>query len=178
MSTKLSGDEKRIRIFELEDIDYTSEYFLFIAFSILESQGYQNLIEIMSIIEDPKKIIQILYLLNGMDLKLPTASELTKALKASGYIYMDTIKARDVSSGEKRGIRPVFLRSALKINENEESEILKIYEQWAVYMEKNGYSIDDYLPIVTKRAKDIISKIRKTKKYIPKTGIIKKRKVY
>ena len=158
MAIELSGDEKRTRMFKLSDSDYTSEEFLFIAFSILESKGFHNLIELMSIIEDPKKIVQIVYLLNGVDLKLPTASELAKALKTSAFVYMDTIKNRNIISGEKRNMRPVFIRDAMDIDEIEEQELLKEYQEWVTFMNKNGYSIDSYLPIISKRAREMVAK--------------------
>ena len=160
MAIELSGDEKRTRMFKLQDSDYTSEDFLFIAFSILESKGYHNLIELMSIIEDPQKIVQILYLLNGVDLKLPTASELSKALKTSVFVYMDTIKNRNITLGENRKMRPVFIRNAMGIDENEEQELLKEYQDWAVFMEKNGYSIEDFLPMISKKTKQMMNRIK------------------
>ena len=46
------------RTFNIEDHEYSSEEFVFIALSIMESQGYYGLIELMSIVEDPKKIMQ------------------------------------------------------------------------------------------------------------------------
>lgn len=168
MSIELSGDEKRIRMFKMDDSDFTSEDFLFVAFSILESQGYHNLIEVMSIIEDPKKIVEILYLLNGVDLKLPTASELAKALKTSTLVYMDTIKSRNITSGESRRMRPVFMRTAMNIDENEEQELLKLYAEWVNFMEKNGYSIDSFLPIINIRTRTMVNNsrgIKTTRRY-------------
>ena len=128
---------------ELQDYEYSSEEIILIAFTMFEAQGYYGLLELMSIVEDPDKIMQILYLLNGMTLKIPTAKEMSDCLKAAGYVYCDTSKRAQ----HPKSLRSVDIREALNISDQKEDELLKIYANWVKFMTAQGYDPNKYIAI-------------------------------
>ena len=122
--------------------DFSSEEFVYVAFSMLETRGYHGLIELMSIIDDPSKIMQILYLFNGMEIKMPKSTEFADTLKAAAVAYF-MINGNIYAS---KGFTKKEAMTTLNIESEEEFEKLtKIYQDWALHMQSNGYYIQDYL---------------------------------
>lgn len=148
-------------IIDYKDYEFSSEEFVWIAFSILESKNYHGLLELMSIIEKPQKIMKILYLMNGMNIKLPKPKEFAKCLQAATYIYSDTLK--NVNS--KLVAKPKDIKTTLDISDDEEKEILDIFDEWVVYLHKNGYEVEDFLKINRNNTKKRIKNIKIGKKW-------------
>lgn len=122
--------------------DFSSEEFVYMAFSMLETRGYHGLIELMSIIEDPDKIMQIIYLFNGMEIKMPRSNELADVLKATSMAYF-TINGNAYSG---KGFSKKEAMQTLNIQSEEEYEKLqKIYQDWVLRMQSNGFYIQDYI---------------------------------
>lgn len=122
--------------------DFSSEEFVYISFLMLESRGYHGLIELMSIIDDPEKIMQILYLFNGMQIKMPKSTEFADTLKAAALVYFSINGNKHC----KNGFNKKQLMENLNIQSEEEYEKLtKIYQDWVLHMKSNGYFIQDYL---------------------------------
>ena len=122
--------------------DFSSEEFVYMAFSMLETRGYHGLIEMMSIIEDPDKIMQILYLFNGMEIKMPKSKEFADTLKSSALAYF-LINGNAYS---RNGFTKQQAMGALNIESEEEYEkLVKIYQDWVKSMQSNGYYVQDYI---------------------------------
>lgn len=122
--------------------DFSSEEFVYMAFSMLETRGYHGLIEMMSIIEDPDKIMQILYLFNGMEIKMPKSKEFADTLKSSALAYF-LINGNAYS---RNGFTKQQAMVALNIESEEEYEkLVKIYQDWVKSMQSNGYYVQDYI---------------------------------
>lgn len=122
--------------------DFSSEEFVYMAFSMLETRGYHGLIEMMSIIDDPSKIMQILYLFNGMEIKMPKSREFADTLKAAAVAYFMV----NGNSLAVKGFTKKEVMSSLNIESEEEFEkLLKIYQDWVKHMQANGYYIQDYI---------------------------------
>ncbi len=156
----------------LYEDDFCSEEFLYICFSMLESRGYHGLIELMSIIEDPEKIMKIIYLFNGMQIKIPRSKEFAETLKSAAFSFCRI-------NGNlfcKNGFDNKQLTSTLNIKTDEEFERLnKIYKEWILYMQSNGYYIQDYLKIKNKTEKTNIEKTQKIYKPLKKHGAVVKK---
>lgn len=161
MVSKIQNGKKT---FNIEDHEYSSEEFVFIALSIMESQGYYGLIELMSIVEDPKKIMQILYLMNGMEIKVPRASDFAQALKASTYIYCDAEKKMTAS----KKVEPADIRRHLKIDRDEEAKLLDIFDNWVKFMSEQGYQVENYVQFRRKNTHKRIKMTRAGKKWTAK----------
>lgn len=129
--------------FTMEPEEYSSSEFVFTALSILESQGYGGFFELMSLIKDPVLIIQIIRLFYGTSIKVPLLKDFAKCLQASTYIYCDMHKHVNAISPAK----PKDIRNFLKIDKQEEEELLEIYKNWVIYMNKQGRDVRDYLHI-------------------------------
>ena len=71
--------------FEVEDEEYSSSEFVFIALSMLESRGYPGFFELMSLIQDPALIMKIIRLFYGMEIKIPPLKEFKECLQAAEY---------------------------------------------------------------------------------------------
>jgi len=122
--------------------DFSSEEFVYLAFSMLEARGYHGLIELMSIIDDPEKIMQILYLFNGMEIKMPKSKEFADTLKSASLAYF-TINGNIFAS---KGFSKQEAMTTLNIESEEEYEkLIKIYQDWVKHMQSNGYYVQDYL---------------------------------
>lgn len=162
--------------------DYTSSEFLFTCFSILESRGYLGFNELMSVIDDDKIIIKFLRLLGGMTIKVPSIKEFRICLLASAFAYYDIVKRNDPMIGSKEGKSeaakrlnyrtyiPSFsdIEKQLDLSEEDKIEIDKIYNEWLLYMNKEGYPIDNLYKIsrndTKRRFKNIRNPIIKRKK--------------
>lgn len=146
---------------QLNSDDYSSSEFLFTCFSILESRGYLGFNELMSVIDDDKTIIKFLRLLGGMTIKVPSIKEFRICLLASAFAYYDIVKRNDPMIGSKEGKSeaarrlnyrtyiPSFsdIEKQLDLSEEDKVEIDKIYNEWLVYMNNEGYPIDNLYKI-------------------------------
>lgn len=167
---------------QLDSDDYSSSEFLFTCFSILESRGYLGFNELMSIIDDDKIIIKFLRLLGGMTIKVPSIKEFRICLLASAFAYYDIVKRNDPMIGSKEGKStaakklnyktyiPSFsdIEKQLNLSEEDKIEIDKIYNDWLLYMNKEGYPIDNLYKIsrsdTKRRFRNIKTPISKGKK--------------
>lgn len=148
--------------------DLNSEEFVYIAFSMLESRGYHGLIELMSAIDDPSVIMRFLYLFSGMTIKIPTTEEFADSLRASVLAYCRL--AGNVM--QKKGIsKDQTIQATLNVDDDEFEKLNNIYQDWIVKMEKNGYSIQDYMTIKNPTELTKIRKLqgKKKQKTPPKT---------
>lgn len=147
--------------FEIENQEYSSSEFVFTALSILESRGYTGFFELMSIIKDPALIIQILRLFYGMEIKVPPLDEFRKCLLASEYIYCDMHKHINSTLPAK----PKDIRQFMGITPEEEQELLQIFDEWVVFMNKEGHDIRNYLHCNRNNTKKRIDMAVKGKKW-------------
>ena len=157
---------------KLNSEDYTSSEFLFTCFSILESRGYLGFNELMSVIDNDKIIIKFLRLLGGMTIKVPSIKEFRICLLASAFAYYDIVKRNDPMIGAKgksegakklnyRTYIPSFsdIEKQLNLSEEDKVEIDKIYNDWLLYMQKEGYPIDNLYKISRNDTKRRFKKI-------------------
>ena len=127
--------------FEVEDDEYSSSEFVFIALSMLESRGYPGFFELMSVIEDPTIIIKIIRLFYGMEIKIPPLKEFKECLQAAEYSYLDMHKNININLPAKSK----DIRQFMNITPEEEQHLLEIFDQWCEFMAKNGANINDYM---------------------------------
>lgn len=127
--------------FEVEDDEYSSSEFVFIALSMLESRGYPGFFELMSIIEDPAIIMKIIRLFYGMEIKIPPLKEFKECLQAAEYSYLDMHKNINVNLPAKSK----DIRQFMNITPEEEQHLLEIFDQWCVFMHKNGADVRNYM---------------------------------
>lgn len=162
---------------KLDTEDYSSSEFLFTCFSILESRGFLGFNELMSIIDDDSIIIKFLRLLGGMTIKIPSLKEFRICLLASAFAYYDIIKRNDplLSGGKMKNSKspsyiPVLsdIEKQLNLSEEDKIEINKIYNEWLIYMNNEGYPIDNLYKIsrqdTKRRFRNIKTPIKKNKK--------------
>lgn len=127
--------------FEVEDDEYSSSEFVFIALSMLESRGYPGFFELMSVIEDPTIIIKIIRLFYGMEIKIPPLKEFKECLQAAEYSYLDMHKNINVNLPAKSK----DIRQFMNITQEEEQHLLEIFDEWCSFMAKNGANINNYM---------------------------------
>lgn len=127
--------------FEVEDEEYSSSEFVFIALSMLESRGYPGFFELMSVVQDPALIIKIIRLFYGMEIKIPPLKEFKECLQAAEYSYLDMHK--NVNSNLPAKGKDI--RQFMGITEEEEKHLLEIFDQWAYFMSSCGANINDYM---------------------------------
>lgn len=141
--------------FTINAEEYSSPEFLFTALSMLESRGYPGWTEFMSVIDDPELIIKIIRLFYGLDIKVPPLKEFSKCLQAAVYSYCDMHK----NVNDKLPAKGKDIRQFMNITEEEEKELLNIFDEWVKYMHKYGKDIREYLHINrnnTKRRIDLV----------------------
>jgi hypothetical protein len=129
--------------FEVEDDEYSSSEFVFIALSMLESRGYPGFFELMSIIEDPATIMKIIRLFYGMEIKIPPLKEFKECLQAAEYSYLDMHKNINVNLPAKSK----DIRQFMNITPEEEQHLLEIFDQWVVFMNKQGADVRNFMHI-------------------------------
>lgn len=127
--------------FEVEDEEYSSTEFVFIALSMLESRGYPGFFELMSVIQDPSLIIKIIRLFYGMEIKIPPLNEFKECLQAAEYTYLDMHKSININLPAKSK----DIRQFMNITPEEEQHLLEIFDQWCEFMAKNGANVNDYM---------------------------------
>lgn len=129
--------------FEVEDDEYSSSEFVFIALSMLESRGYPGFFELMSVIEDPAIIMKIIRLFYGMEIKIPPLKEFKECLQAAEYSYLDMHKNINVNLPAKSK----DIRQFMNITPEEEQHLLEIFDQWVVFMNKQGADVRNFMHI-------------------------------
>jgi len=127
--------------FEVSDEEYSSSEFVFTALSMLESRGYPGFFELMSIVQDPALIMKIIRLFYGMTIKIPSIKEFKECLQAAEYTYLDMHKHINVNLPAKSK----DIRQFMNITEEEEKHLLEIFDEWCVFMNKNGADVRNYL---------------------------------
>ena len=146
--------------FEVKDEEYSSSEFVFTALSMLESRGYTGFFQLMSVLQDPILILKIIRLFYGMDIKVPPLNEFADCLKAAEYTYLDMHKHINVNLTAK----PKDIRQFMGIDEEEEKHLLEIFDNWAVFMHKQGADVRNFLHMNrnnTKKRIDMAVKGRK-----------------
>ena len=123
--------------FTLTDEELASTEMVYIALSILESRGYSGFTDLLSILNDPVLILKIVRLMYGTTIKIPPLGEFTKCLQAAIYTYCDMHKMIN----SKLPAKPRDIRKFMNIDEKEEKELLDIFDEWTVFLHKNGIDI-------------------------------------
>lgn len=141
----------------VKDEDYSSEHFLLITLSLLESKGYLGFIQLFSIIEDYQVMIKLLRLMNGLDIKVPPIKEFYKSLKTCVYIYLRLLKNQEA-------IKTLDLSQADLVDAEKE------FKNWVDYLGKQGYNIKDFFGKYVKINVNnpIYRKVKKKRKYVRK----------
>lgn len=129
--------------FEVEDDEYSSSEFVFIALSMLESRGYPGFFELMSVIEDPAIIMKIIRLFYGMEIKIPPLKEFKECLQAAEYSYLDMHKNINVNLPAKSK----DIRQFMNITPEEEQHLLEIFDSWTKFMHDQGADVRNYMHI-------------------------------
>jgi len=124
--------------FEVADEEYSSSEFVFIALSMLESRGYPGFFELMSVVQDPGLIMKIIRLFYGMEIKIPPLKEFKECLQAAEYSYLDMHKNINVNPPAKSK----DIRQFMNITEEEEKHLLDIFDEWTIFMHKNGADVE------------------------------------
>lgn len=150
--------------FEVEDDEYSSSEFVFIALSMLESRGYPGFFELMSIIEDPATIMKIIRLFYGMEIKIPPLKEFKECLQAAEYSYLDMHKNINVNLPAKSK----DIRQFMNITPEEEQHLLEIFDQWVVFMNKQGADVRNFMHINRNNTKKRIEMAVQGKKWTAK----------
>lgn len=148
--------------FEVKDEEYSSSEFVFTALSMLESRGYTGFFQLMSVLQDPTLIIKIIRLFYGMDIKVPPLKEFADCLKAAEYTYLDMHKHINVNLTAK----PKDIRQFMGIDEEEEKHLLEIFDNWAVFMHKQGADVRNFLHINRNNTKKRIDMAVKGRKWV------------
>ena len=123
--------------FKLTDEELSCSEVVFTFFTMLESKGYHGFTELMSIVKDPATIFKIVRLMYGTNLKIPPLKEFVDILQATIYSYCDIHKRVNSYLPAK----PADIRQFMNIDESREKELLDIFDNWVVYMNKNGHDI-------------------------------------
>lgn len=129
--------------FEVEDEEYSSSEFVFIALSMLESRGYPGFFELMSVIQDPALIMKIIRLFYGMEIKIPPLKEFKECLQAAEYSYLDMHKNVNINLPAKGK----DIRQFMGITEEEEKHLLDIFDEWTKFMYNQGADVRNYMHI-------------------------------
>jgi hypothetical protein len=127
--------------FEVADEEYSSSEFVFIALSMLESRGYPGFFELMSVVQDPGLIMKIIRLFYGMEIKIPPLKEFKECLQAAEYSYLDMHKNININLPAKSK----DIRQFMGITEEEEKHLLEIFDQWTIFMHKQGADVRNYM---------------------------------
>lgn len=125
------------------DEQFSGTEMVFQAFTILESRGYPGFTQLLSIIDDPEIVLKIIRLMYGMQIKIPPLTEFADCLRAAIYSFYDLHGQITATLQAK----PLDIRNFLNISREEEARILKIFDEWTIYMNKNGKDIRNYLHI-------------------------------
>lgn len=150
--------------FEVADEEYSSSEFVFIALSMLESRGYPGFFELMSVVQDPALIMKIIRLFYGMTIKIPPIKEFKDCLQAAEYTYLDMHKHINVNLPAKGK----DIRQFMGITEEEEKHLLNIFDEWCLFMAKNGADVRNYMRVNRNNTKKRIDMAVKGQKWTQK----------
>lgn len=128
MSKKERGE------FTLSDEELGSTEMVFTALTILESRGYPGLTELMAVLNDSKLLLKIIRLLYGTQIKFPSLHEFTLCLRTAIYAFCDMHKKIHTNLPAK----PNDIRKFMNITPEQEKEILDVFDQWTLFMHKQG----------------------------------------
>ena len=150
--------------FTLSNEELASTEMVLTAFTMLESRGYPGFTELMAILNDPTIILKIIRFLYGMKIEVPPLQEFIKCLKAAQYVFCDMHKKIHVNLPAK----PADIRKSLNISEEEEKELLEIFDHWTKYMHDQGHDIRNYFHMNRQNTKKRIAMTVKGKKWTSK----------
>lgn len=147
--------------FEVSQDELSSKEMMLIAFTMLESRGYPGFSELLAIVNDPNVILKIIRLLYGTTLKIPPLKEVVKCLRAAEFTFLDFHKRVNHSLYAK----PLDIRQHMNITKEEQEELLKIFDDWILYMQKNGIDVSKLMHINRENTKKRIKMIQNGKKW-------------
>lgn len=150
--------------FELSDEEMASSEMVLTLFTMLESQGYHGFVELMSVLNSPELILKIVRLLYGTEIKIPPLKIFIKTLQAAIYTFCDMHKKININLVAK----PKDIRQFMNITEEEEQELLKIFDNWSAYMGKNGVDLINLMHINRNNTKKRIKMNMQGKKWTKK----------
>lgn len=157
------AEHKERGAYELTEEELASSEMVFIACTLLESRGYPGFMEMLNVLDDPSLIIKLIRLFYGMTIKFPSIQEFQDCLKASEYIFTDFHK----KVNDTLVVKPLDIRNHMHITEQEEDKLLKLFDEWVLYMHKAGYPIEKLMHInrkVTKKRIESLITGKRTKK--------------
>lgn len=137
------AEKKKRGEFTLSDEEYGSKEMVLITLSMLESRGYPGLTELMSVLDDPVIILKLVRFLYGTTIKIPSLQEFTKTLRAAIFAYCDLHKRINIHLYAK----PQDIRQFMGITEEEQKELMDIFDQWSIYMKQQGKPIESLMHI-------------------------------
>ena len=129
------AEKKKQGEYTLSYEELSSNDMVFLFLTILESRGYHGFIEMMSVLDNPGLVIKLLCLFYGLSIQFPPLEEVEKCLKATEYVFTDMHK----KINDKLVAKPLDIRNHMNLTEEEEQEILDIFDNWTLYMAKNGH---------------------------------------
>ena len=147
--------------FDLSDQEYYSREMMFITYTMLESLGYSGITELASIIKDSNTMLRLIRFLNGTTIKLPSLGEFVKCLRAAIHTFCDMHKMINSRVAAKCG----DIRQFMNITPEEEKELMEIFDNWAVYLGKNGLDPTTIMHCNRENTKKRIKMVQKGKKW-------------
>ena len=147
--------------FTISDDELSSKEMILIAFTMLESRGYPGFSELLAILNDPTTILKIIRLLYGTTIKIPPLSEVVKCLRAAEFTFLDFHKRVNHSLVAK----PLDIRQHMNITKEEQDELLEIFDEWVIYMQKNGIDVSKLMHINRENTKKRIKMAQNGKKW-------------
>lgn len=147
--------------FTISDDELSSKEMILIAFTMLESRGYPGFSELLAILNNPTTILKIIRLLYGTTIKIPPLNEVVKCLRAAEFTFLDFHKRVNHSLVAK----PLDIRQHMNITKEEQDELLQIFDEWVVYMQKNGIDVGKLMHINRENTKKRIKMAQNGKKW-------------
>ena len=147
--------------FTISDDELSSKEMILIAFTMLESRGYPGFSELLAILNDPTTILKIIRLLYVTTIKIPPLSEVVKCLRAAEFTFLDFHKRVNHSLVAK----PLDIRQHMNITKEEQDELLQIFDEWVIYMQKNGIDVGKLMHINRENTKKRIKMAQNGKKW-------------
>lgn len=147
--------------FTLTDEELASREMVYILMTMLQSRGYKGFGELFTAVNDPVAIIRIIRLLYGMTIEIPPLKEVNKCMKAAMYTFCDMHKMINT----KLPAKPKDIREYLKINKDEEAELLEIFDKWSEFMHKEGIDLTAIMHINRNNTKKRIKMSASGKKW-------------
>jgi hypothetical protein len=157
------AEHKERGAYELTEEELASSEMVFIACTLLESRGYPGFMELLNVLDNPSLILKLIRLFYGMTIKFPSLQEFQDCLRASEYIFTDLHK----KVNDTLVVKPLDIRNHMGIDEQEEEKLLKLFDEWVVYMNKAGYPIEKLMHInrkMTKKRMELAINGKKSKK--------------